>query len=139
MVITFASTGTEKDGVLNLSPNNFVRSVVAEKYVTLIQECLKQFFPDENIRCALSLGSITESYVDEDRASEVVTAPSEKAVDSGLNSEYTFENFIPGSSNEMARAAAFMVGDKLGVYNPLLIYGASGLGKSHLLHAVAIK
>ena len=64
------------------------------------------------------------------------SAPSE-AFDSRLNSKYTFENFVMGSSNIFARAAAFAVAESPAkAYNPLFIYGNSGLGKTHLLHAI---
>ncbi|MGB0219871.1 MAG: chromosomal replication initiator protein DnaA [Sinimarinibacterium flocculans] len=54
-----------------------------------------------------------------------------------LNPDYTFANFIEGKSNSHARAAAqHVVETPGGAYNPLLIYGASGLGKTHLMHAV---
>jgi len=58
----------------------------------------------------------------------------------GTNSEYTFENFIVGSSNNFAHAAAIAVATNPdAVYNPLFIYGNSGLGKTHLLNAVMNK
>jgi len=55
----------------------------------------------------------------------------------GLNPTATFENFVEGKSNQLARAASFQIGENPGgAYNPLFIYGGVGLGKTHLMHAV---
>ncbi|QCI20764.1 chromosomal replication initiator protein DnaA [Buchnera aphidicola (Hyperomyzus lactucae)] len=56
---------------------------------------------------------------------------------SNINKKYNFENFIEGKSNQLARAAAFQVAHNPGnSYNPLFLYGGTGLGKTHLLHAI---
>jgi chromosomal replication initiator protein len=57
-----------------------------------------------------------------------------------LNPNFTFENFVEGKSNQLAKAASIQVGENPGkAYNPLLIYGGVGLGKTHLMHAVGNK
>ena len=57
--------------------------------------------------------------------------------DSNLNPQYTFDTFIVGKSNKFARLSAFAVAEKPGImYNPLFLYGNSGLGKTHLMHAI---
>ncbi|MGH8683332.1 MAG: chromosomal replication initiator protein DnaA, partial [Burkholderiales bacterium] len=56
---------------------------------------------------------------------------------SSLIAEFSFENFVPGKANQLARAAAVQVAENPGTsYNPLFVYGGSGLGKTHLLHAI---
>lgn len=76
---------------------------------------------------------------------EPAAAPSDSAKNtsenvpykSNLNSKYTFDSFIIGNSNRMAYAAAVAISDSPGTaYNPLFIYGQSGLGKTHLMHAI---
>ncbi|WP_345985532.1 chromosomal replication initiator protein DnaA [Sulfurimonas sp. HSL-1656] len=67
----------------------------------------------------------------------VTSAPVEAPKHSMLNPAYTFENFVAGSSNQFAYAAAKSVSDRPGqVYNPLFIYGGVGLGKTHLMQAI---
>lgn len=66
-----------------------------------------------------------------------VASPSAANADTRLNPKYTFETFVTGESNRFAHAASFAVAeDPAKAYNPLFIYGSSGLGKTHLLHAI---
>jgi chromosomal replication initiator protein len=64
---------------------------------------------------------------------ESISSPSNKRT---LLDDYTFENFVEGSSNKFAKAACYAVAKEPNTYNPLFIYGNSGLGKTHLLYAV---
>ena len=66
-----------------------------------------------------------------------VGVPSLDNFQTNLDPKYTFENFVAGESNKFARAIALAVAEKPGLmYNPLFIYGNSGLGKTHLMHAI---
>ena len=91
---------------------------------------------------------LVETYADDDdRESHPVTRMPEEAtrepspppsrMDTRLNAKYTFDNFVIGQSNRFAHAAAVAVAEAPAkAYNPLFIYGDSGLGKTHLLHAI---
>jgi len=68
---------------------------------------------------------------------EIIKENDEAIFDSGLDNKYTFDNFISGESNKFAKAIGLAVAEKPGsMYNPLFIYGNSGLGKTHLMHAI---
>src|SRR5690606_22477627 len=75
-------------------------------------------------------------------ASPVAQAAAATATDlvhdrSRINTDLTFENFVTGKANQLARAAALQVAENPGVsYNPLFLYGGVGLGKTHLIHAI---
>lgn len=69
----------------------------------------------------------------DDRASDLA----ERRASANLNADYTFDTFVEGKSNQLARAASIQIGQNPGTaYNPLFVYGGVGLGKTHLMHAV---
>jgi len=68
---------------------------------------------------------------------DIVSTNKPPSIHSNLNNKYTFDNFIVGNSNKFAHAAALSVAENPGnMYNPLFLYGNSGLGKTHLMHAI---
>lgn len=132
-------------------PNDLTRNMLEQRLREQINELIRGF--DSKIQgfSVVVNSSITPAYtpVAESSASavpaETYTDPTPTgsisrggaAWDSRLNQKYTFENFVMGSTNIFARAAAFAVSESPAkAYNPLFIYGSSGLGKTHLLHAI---
>ena len=75
--------------------------------------------------------------VSTDNVDNTIGVPYQSSATANLNSEYTFDNFIVGNSNRFAFTAARAVAEKPGkAYNPLFLYGKSGLGKTHLMHSI---
>ena len=113
---------------------NFQRKIIMENYAAKIQNAFEQVL-------GLPLGLKIYSGEDSEPAgiSHTVTEedPGNLFNNKASDSEYSFENFIVGSSNKFAHAASQAVASKpAGAYNPLFIYGGSGLGKTHLLYAI---
>lgn len=142
-----------EDTLTLFAPNRFVLDWVREKYIHKINEILARLCGDDAPKLRFDVGnrpirSSTEtksSHADNVGGSHQLgqpAPPDRSAVNaaahkSNLRTSYTFDNFVQGNSNQLAKAAASQVGDNPGgAYNPLFIYGGTGLGKTHLLHAV---
>ncbi|MFI3306998.1 MAG: chromosomal replication initiator protein DnaA [Mycoplasmatota bacterium] len=107
---------------------------------------LKEYHNEENedIFSKLTGSYFNFEYLLEEEIEENITidvnsvgVPSYISIESNLKPEYSFENFIVGNSNKFAHATSLAVAEKPGfMYNPLFIYGQSGLGKTHLMHAI---
>ncbi len=131
----------EDDGRLKLlAPNRFVVDWLQQHYVQRILEILDG--SGGNTELVVEVGSRQPAVQPEPRSSRGLSrgSPMEAApapIASRLNPAFTFQNFVEGKSNQLARAAALQVGENPGTsYNPLFIYGGVGLGKTHLMQAV---
>ena len=124
------------------APNRFVLDRVKDHYFPRIQEVLelhstaigsKQLL----INIGTSVASNAPSVAVTATPTISVSPTTSQVFSSNLNSTSTFDSFVEGKSNQLAKAAAMQVADNSGTaYNPLLIYGGVGLGKTHLMHAV---
>ncbi len=119
----------EGDKFVLYSPTPFKRDIIASRYVGNIQNALHELFSAQFQVEVLTEGELA--------AYEENKQPKKNDFFPGTE-EYTFERFVVGSSNKFAHAAALAVAEHPGqVYNPLYIHGESGLGKTHLLYAIA--
>ncbi|MDX1378745.1 MAG: chromosomal replication initiator protein DnaA [Anaerolineales bacterium] len=118
---------TRRDQTILSAPNEYVRDYIALHHLERIRDIFEH------------LGSSREQIhieVGNEAARETPALKPRKPHNTGLDSRYRFRNFVTGKSNELAYAAAQQVAQKPGTaYNPLLLYGGTGLGKTHLLHA----
>ena len=109
------------------SPSDYRREVIIKRYAGYIQEALKARF---NSDAKLMV------FGDEELEAHRSKGKQNTAMD--FNPQFNFENFVVGPSNRMAHSAAIAVSNHPGdVYNPLFIYGPPGVGKTHLLYAIA--
>lgn len=119
---------SRKDQTILSAPNEYVRDYIALHHLERIRDIFEH------------LGSAREQiHIEVGSEGGTRATPAQKAEKThktGLDKRYRFNNFVTGKSNELAFAAAQQVSKKPGTaYNPLLLYGGTGLGKTHLLHA----
>jgi chromosomal replication initiator protein len=123
-----------------LAPNRYVKNQVQVAYLPRIMELLEQFGDPANpLDAQLDIGAVVDDGPDERLPLRADGSGGLAAQATGhqLNAEFTFASFVEGKSNDMAKAAATQVAINAGrSYNPLLIYGVTGLGKTHLMQAV---
>ncbi len=121
-----------------LAPNRFVLDWVKQHYFSKFEDAIYEF-SNGHLSLHLEIGSKSSSKVAAAPAVKIKQAnePAKKKLPDFLNKAFTFERFIEGKSNQLAKAAALQVAENRGkAYNPLFIYGNSGLGKTHLMHAI---
>ena len=115
-----------------VAPNSYVRDHISTHYLERIRDIF------EHLGLARTSVSIEDGLPVETASTSQTSRPavSEQQA-TGLNPRYRFDNFVLGKSNELGYAAASQIAQKPGdAYNPLLLYGSTGLGKTHLLHAI---
>lgn len=128
-----------------LAPNQFVLDWVNEHFLVKIIETLRELSEEEPPAVVLRIGSrqveapaiVTVPKTSVENATKVAAKQSGMLHESNLNPNFTFDNFVEGKSNQLARAAAMQVAENPGqAYNPLFLYGGVGLGKTHLNQAM---
>ncbi|BDF95972.1 MULTISPECIES: chromosomal replication initiator protein DnaA [Pseudoalteromonas] len=148
-----------EDTLTIYAPNRFVLDWVREKYLNRINELLVEICKDEapelrfdvgskpilNTQVAAPSGASVSTPTNQSAANKQQSKEAKVAVEpapksgykSNIKENYTFDSFVEGKSNQLAKAAATQVADNPGAaFNPVFIYGGTGLGKTHLLHAV---
>lgn len=117
------------------APNRFVLDYVQNNFFEKINSIIAES-SDFKPKITLSVGSKQQTTHQAHANAPESSANPEKIVNY-LNSGFTFDNFVEGKSNQLARAAAQQIASNSGKsYNPFFIYGGVGLGKTHLMHAI---
>ena len=117
-----------------LVPMDIHKKHLQDKYSDLMEEVFTEITGSN-----FNFEYVTENDISNNVVVDVsnVGVPSISSFESNLDPRYTFENFIVGQSNKFAKATSLAVAERPGLmYNPLFIYGKSGLGKTHLMHAI---
>ncbi|GIU20434.1 chromosomal replication initiator protein DnaA [Shewanella sp. MBTL60-007] len=146
----------EGDTLVIYAPNRFVLDWVRDKYLNIINQFFTEQMGNDAPSLRFDIGSrpsakpvvqATAEVKSSKPASREVAKPSFNTPHaepmananhrSNINPTYQFDNFVEGKSNQLGKAAALQVAENPGgAYNPLFLYGGTGLGKTHLLHAV---
>lgn len=146
-----------EDKITLFAPNRFVMDWIVERFLARINELVKTFSDNRIPVVQLEIGSKRKEEVREAQpvpssapAAQVAAQPAapsgikkgtfsytDTTYQSNLNPNFTFESFVEGKSNQLAKAASLQVAENPAVaYNPLYLYGGVGLGKTHLIHAI---
>ncbi|QFY89308.1 chromosomal replication initiator protein DnaA [Magnetovirga frankeli] len=135
---------TEPGSIILLAPNRFVLDWVSKEYFSLIKSYIADI-SHSHFKVRLEIGSTKKQNIsdvspltanDRPLAQHRVSTGTQATI-SNLNKDFSFSTFVEGKSNQLARAAAVQIAENPGtVYNPLFVYGGTGLGKTHLLHAI---
>ena len=143
------------DTLVLYAPNRFVLDWVRDKYINIINQFFTEQMGNDAPKLRFDIGSRPSAKKPEPAPVAAVRVPNPQTKASvgtsfnttepvtntnhrsNINPTYQFDNFVEGKSNQLGKAAALQVAENPGgAYNPLFLYGGTGLGKTHLLHAV---
>lgn len=115
-----------------VAPNTYVRDHIATHYLERIRDIFEHLGQTRE-----SVSIVDGLPAESELANKGPQAGARRRPSNGLDTRYRFDNFVLGKSNELGFAAASQIAQKPGdAYNPLLLYGSTGLGKTHLLHSI---
>ena len=148
----------DNSGLRLFAPNRFVLDWVKNHYLDQIKSSMAEISGNTSPLVSMEIGSKPAENGNSVQNKPMISGQSASPVNryrqqspttvqhttqklppltSNINSSFTFDTFVQGKSNQLARAASIQIGENPGnVYNPLFIYGGVGLGKTHLMHAV---
>ena len=116
-----------EDKLIIYTPSDFRLDVIRRRYTDYIQDALKEIF-NSDAKLVVFGDEEMKAYREKDKAPTSMD----------FNPQFSFDNFVVGGSNRFAHGAAIAVTNHPGeVYNPLFLYGPPGVGKTHLLYAIA--
>ena len=127
------------DSFTLIAPNRHVMQWVKDRLLGRIEQAGEKYFARAiQLELALDEAPIEQNeFTPEPLTAAIVTTPPARGAEHRVNPSFTFTSFIGGKANQLARAAAIQVGQNPGqAYNPLFVYGATGLGKTHLVQAI---
>lgn len=130
-----------KDNVMTITVNQeFIRKHIKEHYIDIMTDAITKV-TNSNVTFNILLEDEVKKL--EEKGKETISLndmadvlEKQSPVNANLNEKYTFETFIVGKSNKFAYKAARVIAEAPGSYNPFFLYGESGVGKTHLMHAI---
>lgn len=126
-----------ENNILTITVNQeFIKKHIEEHYIDIMNDAIMKV-TNENITFNIVLENEVNK-IEEKKFNDVGDTFFEKqsSINANLNPNYVFENFVVGKSNKFAYKAARVIAEAPGSYNPLFLYGESGVGKTHLMHAI---
>ena len=128
-----------KNNVMTITVNQeFIKKHIVEHYMNIMNDAINKV-TDANITFNILLENEVKEFELAEKKEEKLFLDNDdrqSSINANLNENYTFETFIVGKSNKFAYKASRVIAEAPGSYNPLFLYGESGVGKTHLMHAI---